>query len=72
VFDREKTRQGVVRWRSTDDSGATSAKVHQDRPFHDWTSHATDAFDGMARSVEMIVGAADFSQKLVYPSLGYG
>lgn len=45
-------------------------KVFHDRPFHDWTSHAVDAFDGLARSVEYALSSENKRVK-VSPSANY-
>lgn len=72
VFDKEKTRLGVdalAQYRRVFDQ---ERKTYQDRPYHDWTSHAVDAFDGMARSVEQASPGAEWAKPLQYPQLGYG
>lgn len=73
VFDREKTKQGVdaiAQYRRKYDE---ERKTYQDRPYHDWTSHGVDAFDGMARSIDNVTIGAEWSagKSLKYPQLGY-
>lgn len=71
-FDKEKTKLGVDALSQYRRKWDEERKTYQDRPYHDWTSHGVDSFDGMARSVESATSSTTtWSKELKYPSLNY-
>lgn len=63
-FDEKKTQRGLdclAQYRRKWDE---KLKFFHDRPLHDWTSHAVDAFDGMARSFS--IASSDDSDNEIY------
>ena len=54
VFDSSKCSNGVEAISQYRREWDAVRKVYKDHPLHDWTSHAVDAFDGMARSIDKI------------------
>lgn len=49
VFDREKTREGLDALKSYTKKYDDNKKMFLDKPLHDWSSHAADAFRYMAK-----------------------
>ena len=67
-FDKEKTHRGVECLRQYRREFDEKAKVFKERPLHDWTSHAADAFRYLAMGLDSRVNTA--KPKLEIPSFG--
>lgn len=71
VFDAERCKHGIDSLAQYRRKWDDERKIYADKPLHDWTSHAVDAFDGMARSVNNIAESDVWSKPLKYRSMGY-
>ena len=65
-FDTQKTGRGVEALRQYRKEWDDKRKVFHDRPLHDWTSHASDAF----RYLALGLPEKAKSKKINYPNLG--
>lgn len=52
-FDEKKCELGIDALAQYRRKWDDERKIYLDRPLHDWTSHGVDAFDGMARTINI-------------------
>lgn len=69
-FDAEKTARGVEALRQYRREWDDKRKVFHDRPLHDWTSHAADAFRYLALGRPRNPIKTGFNRKIEYPKVG--
>lgn len=68
-FDKEKCERGLDALSQYRREWDNERKVYHDRPFHDWTSHGSDAFRYLALSVNNVSNDS-WGTSLKYPKLG--
>lgn len=71
VFDESKCHRGIEALAQYRRAWNAERKTFADKEFQDWTNHAVDAFDGMARSVNSITDKDEWSRPLNYPKVRY-
>jgi phage terminase large subunit len=70
VFDREKCKQGIEALKQYRTEYDEKAKAFKQRPLHDWTSHAADAFRYLALGINNATPQAQKFAPLKYDSRG--
>lgn len=68
-FDKEGTRDGLPKLRRYKREFDEKRQVFLQRPLHDWTSHAADAFRTFAMGKDK-VGSSDWGEPINYPGIG--
>ena len=66
-FDKERCRKGIEALKLYRTIWDAEKKVFQNRPCHDWTSHAVDAFRYLALGIDSSAAGDAFHRKISYP-----
>jgi hypothetical protein len=66
-FDAQRCRKGIEALKLYRTTWDAEKKIFQNRPCHDWTSHAADAFRYLALAIDGSSAGDSFHRKIVYP-----